>query len=146
LRAAPAGDRGVLLPWPLRGGGGVGDRCSARDGEVPHALCDASPAARARGDGGDEMTCTYAELDGAYVLGALCPSERADFENHMRTCDVCRESVAALAVLPGLLGRLSAETVEQFAPSTEAPVTAPTTLLPGLLTVATQRRRKERRN
>jgi len=92
------------------------------------------------------MTCTYAELDGAYVLGALCPSERADFENHMRTCDVCRESVAALAVLPGLLGRLSAETAEQFAPSAEVPVTAPTTLLPRLLTAATQRRRKERRN
>jgi anti-sigma-K factor RskA len=92
------------------------------------------------------MTCTYAELDGVYVLGALCPSERAEFENHMRTCDVCRESVAALAVLPGLLGRLSTETAEQLAPSADTPVTAPTTLLPRLLTAATQRRRKERRN
>ena len=92
------------------------------------------------------MTCTYAELDGVYVLGALCPSERAEFENHMRTCEACRESVAALAVLPGLLGRLSTETAEQLAPSTDAPVTAPTTLLPRLLTAATQRHTKERRS
>jgi anti-sigma-K factor RskA len=92
------------------------------------------------------MTCTYEELDGAYVLGALCPSERADFEHHLRTCDACRASVTALAVLPGLLGRLSTETADQLAPSPEAPVTAPTTLLPRLLTAATQRRKKDRRN
>jgi hypothetical protein len=92
------------------------------------------------------MTCTYAELDGAYVLGALGPSDRADFESHLRSCDECRESVTALAVLPGLLGRLSPETAEQIAPSAEAPVTAPTTLLPRLLEGASVRRRRERRS
>jgi hypothetical protein len=92
------------------------------------------------------MTCAYAELDGAYVLGALCPSDRAAFESHLRGCDPCRESVAALAVLPGLLGRLSGETAAQLLPSEDAPLSAPSTLLPRLLTSATHRRRRERRN
>jgi putative zinc finger protein len=54
------------------------------------------------------MTCTYAVNDGAYVLGALAPAERAGYEQHLATCPTCREAVAALAVLPGLLGRLDA--------------------------------------
>ncbi len=53
------------------------------------------------------MRCDYAFDDGAYVLGALSPSERAAFERHLAECAACREAVANVAVLPGLLGRLS---------------------------------------
>jgi len=84
------------------------------------------------------MNCDYTFDDGAYVLGALSPTERADFERHLGTCASCRESVAALAVLPGLLGRLDAETVAPQA------ITAPPTLLPRVLAMAAARRRSDR--
>lgn len=84
------------------------------------------------------MSCGFAYDDGAYILGALAPAERADYEKHLPTCTPCRESVAQLAVLPGLLGRLD--------PATAAPsVTAPLTLLPRVLTAAATRRRAEQR-
>ena len=48
---------------------------------------------------------SYAEWDAAYVLGALEPGERRDFEAHLATCERCRASVAELASMPGLLTR-----------------------------------------
>jgi len=84
------------------------------------------------------VSCAFAYDDGAYILGALSPAERADYERHLPTCAHCREAVATLAVLPGLLGRLD--------PSTAVPtVTAPLTLMPRLLAAAASRRRAERR-
>jgi anti-sigma factor RsiW len=76
--------------------------------------------------------------DGAYVLGALSPAERAAFERHMPICASCRESVAALAVIPGLLGRLDAATALP-------PVAAPPSLLRQTIAAAAVRRRAERR-
>jgi hypothetical protein len=84
------------------------------------------------------VTCRFAFDDGAYVLGALSPAERAEFEDHLPTCVSCRKAVAELAVLPGLLGRLDAETALPQ-------VTAPATLLPRLLVATSARRRRERR-
>jgi anti-sigma factor RsiW len=46
------------------------------------------------------MTCLYPFDDGPYVLGALSPTERAEYERHLAGCQTCRGSVAALAVLP----------------------------------------------
>lgn len=43
---------------------------------------------------------------GAYALGALEPRERGAVEAHLRECPACREEVARLAALPGLLARL----------------------------------------
>src|SRR5258705_3448646 len=85
------------------------------------------------------MSCRYALDDGAYILGALSPAERAQFEQHLPQCPSCRESVATLAVLPGLLGRLDPATAAS--PS----ATAPATLLPRVLLGAAARRRKEKR-
>jgi hypothetical protein len=84
------------------------------------------------------MTCLYPFDDGAYVLGALSPTERAEYERHLGTCQSCRESVAALAVIPGLLSRLDPATV---APQ---PVAAPPTLLPRILAHVAARRRAQR--
>ncbi len=54
---------------------------------------------------------------GAYVLGALDPTERAEVQAHLALCAVCREELAELAGLPGLLGRLSAEEASATAPA-----------------------------
>lgn len=85
------------------------------------------------------MSCTHGHLDGAYVLGALAPDERLEFERHLATCPPCSAAVRDLAGLPGLLAQVSAEVVEH-APEPE-PV--PPTLLPTL--VAEVRRQQVRR-
>jgi hypothetical protein len=63
------------------------------------------------------MSCEFAYNDGAYVLGALCPAERADYEQHLAGCSACREAVASIAVLPGLLRRLAPLQTQESPPS-----------------------------
>lgn len=88
------------------------------------------------------MTCSFAHLDGAYVLGSLAPAERSDYEHHLRGCDECARSVRELAGLPGLLARVPADVLET--PGAVEPV--PETLLPALVAevVRDQRRRNTR--
>ena len=74
------------------------------------------------------MTCERAHLDGSYVLGALTPSERLDFERHLVGCVECSRSVRELAGLPGLLAQVDVRDLE---PPTAPPV--PPTLLPSLV-------------
>jgi anti-sigma-K factor RskA len=38
----------------------------------------------------------WADAAGAYVLGAMAPDEREDFEGHMATCAACRQEVDEL--------------------------------------------------
>ena len=87
------------------------------------------------------MRCPYAHEDGAYVLGALAPAERAEFERHLSGCRTCRDAVAELAVLPGLLGRLDAEVAEQVS---NHPVPTEMSRVPHLLLAARRSRRRER--
>ncbi len=63
------------------------------------------------------MTCEFAYNDGAYVLGALAPAERAEYEKHLAGCPACREAVASIAVLPGLLSRLAPLPTQESLPS-----------------------------
>jgi len=51
----------------------------------------------------------FREWDAAYVLGALEPADRRAYEDHLRTCDDCREAVAELAGMPGVLRLLPAD-------------------------------------
>lgn len=74
------------------------------------------------------MTCSQAHRDGSYVLGALSPNERQEFEQHLAGCAECARSVRQLAGLPGLLARVDPEVLVS-APAGE-PV--PDTLLPAL--------------
>lgn len=83
--------------------------------------------------------CEFAHDDGAYVLGALAPAERAAYERHLAGCAACREAVAEIAVLPGLLGRLDPAGLEQFLPSASE-----TSRVPALLSAAREQRRRER--
>lgn len=84
------------------------------------------------------MTCEHAHLDGAYVLGALSPSDRQAFEQHLVGCAECSRSVRELAGLPGLLAHVSVADLED--PDTPP---LPPTLLPSLVREvrAGQRRR-----
>lgn len=64
------------------------------------------------------MSCAEARLGlGAYVVGALDPAERAGLESHLDECPACRDELAGLAGLPGLLSHLSADEVEAGNPS-----------------------------
>ncbi|HEU5056063.1 MAG TPA: zf-HC2 domain-containing protein, partial [Kofleriaceae bacterium] len=49
---------------------------------------------------------------GAYLLGALEPGEEREFEQHLETCEACREEVVRLEVARDALPRA----VEQVAP------------------------------
>ena len=75
------------------------------------------------------MTCQFAHLDGAYVLGSLAPTERLDFEAHLPGCAECSRGVRELAGLPGLLAQVDAADLEARTPD----VPLPSTLLPALV-------------
>lgn len=85
------------------------------------------------------MSCPFAHLDGSYVLGALSPAERQEFEKHLAGCAECASAVRELAGLPGLLSRIDADVLAS--PRADEPV--PGTLLPAL--VRQVRRRQRRR-
>jgi anti-sigma factor RsiW len=52
---------------------------------------------------------------GAYVLGALSPSERSATDAHLAWCTGCRAELVGLAGLPGLLGSVPADDVARLA-------------------------------
>jgi Putative zinc-finger len=89
------------------------------------------------------MRCDHAHDDGAYVLGALSPAERAAYERHLATCSFCREAVADIAVLPGLLGRLDRADVAQLM---EPGLPAQRNRVPELVSAATTIRRREQQH
>lgn len=84
--------------------------------------------------------CGYEHSDAAYVLGALNPTDRADFERHLAGCADCARSVRELAGLPGLLARVPLARVEA---QREAPP-LPDTLLPRLVRRVRRSRRRHR--
>lgn len=76
--------------------------------------------------------------DAAYVLGALSPTERREFEDHLKGCAACASAVSELAGLPGLMSQV---TLEELTAEPESP---PETLLPSLAR-AVRRERARRR-
>ena len=76
---------------------------------------------------------------GAYVLGALEPTDRSDVDEHLPLCPACRDELAELAGLPGLLGRLTADEV------LAGPVRPEPALLERLLAGVARHRRRTRR-
>jgi anti-sigma-K factor RskA len=91
------------------------------------------------------MRCEHEHDDGAYVLGALSPAERAAYERHLANCSFCREAVADIAVLPGLLGRLDAAEFAKLLDPTLSTPAPERSRMPELVTAAQTTRRKERR-
>ena len=84
------------------------------------------------------MGCPHAHDDAAYVLGALSPAERLDFERHLDTCDECSRSVRSFAGMPGLLDLVDPEVLAD--PPVDPPL--PSTLLPSLTRVVERRSRR----
>lgn len=68
----------------------------------------------------------FATWDGAYLLGALSPSDRRAYESHLATCSACAASVNELAGLPGLLARVPAEQAFALVPGAATDVDAGT--------------------
>jgi hypothetical protein len=83
------------------------------------------------------VSCPQRYSDGAYVLGALHPAERAEFEQHLARCPGCAAAVGQLAPLPGLLGRVDPALLGQEVPDPAR--------LPRLLEVVTRLRRRQAR-
>lgn len=84
------------------------------------------------------MSCRYTIDLGCYVLGSLDPAERAQIEEHLGDCEVCRAELVSLAGLPGLLSRVSSQEAAAGLPET------PPQLLEGLLARAAEQRRTRR--
>ena len=51
----------------------------------------------------------FATWDAAYVLGALSPVERLEYEEHLAGCPACQSAVSELAGMPGLLAQVPPE-------------------------------------
>jgi anti-sigma factor RsiW len=51
----------------------------------------------------------------AYVLGALSPADRREFEDHLKVCATCASSVSELAGLPGLMSKVSLDQLTEEA-------------------------------
>jgi len=71
------------------------------------------------------VTCTQTVTLGAYLLGALEPPERYEFEAHIAGCDSCRTELVRLAPLPGMLNQISVEDFDEGLPPGELYPTAP---------------------
>ncbi|HZR54900.1 MAG TPA: zf-HC2 domain-containing protein [Streptosporangiaceae bacterium] len=85
----------------------------------------------------DECTSVRNEL-GVYLVGAITPADRARVARHLPCCERCRDEVAGLAALPGLLRRQPAE------PGEPAMNPDPPGAFPGSLASRVARRRRTR--
>lgn len=88
------------------------------------------------------MSCPFEHDAGAYVLGALSASDRRAFEQHLRDCPSCSRAVAELAGIPGLLGRVSPDLLEDEPTDGPAPADSPPNVLPRLLSQVRRERRR----
>jgi hypothetical protein len=101
----------------------------------------------------------FAQWDAAYVLGALSPAERREFEEHLASCPSCKVEVSELAAIPGLLAQVSpadaamlamaddstveyTETPESGAAPAEVIEGPPPSLLPKMIKQVRARRRR----
>ena len=65
------------------------------------------------------MTTSCADVRislGSYVIGSLDARERAEVESHLSSCPACRDDLAELAPLPGLMSRLTTAEAESGPP------------------------------
>lgn len=86
----------------------------------------------------------FADWDAAYVLGALAPADRREYEEHLAQCDTCSEAVAELAGMPGLLSRVDAADAERLLEEQHDTDPTPVDLLPRMRASMRRRRRRIR--
>lgn len=86
------------------------------------------------------MSCSAVRTAlGAYVLGALDPADQSEVDAHLALCPACRDELADLAGLPGLLSRLTEDEV------LAGPVRPEPALLERVLAQVARHRRRTRR-
>ncbi|MEW5812942.1 MAG: zf-HC2 domain-containing protein [Actinomycetota bacterium] len=83
----------------------------------------------------------YDTWDAAYVLGALSSDERLEYESHLARCTQCRDAVAELSGMPGLLGLLDLDDVTALDEEQTDPPLRPEVLESVLAKVRWRRRR-----
>ncbi|MGW5308739.1 zf-HC2 domain-containing protein [Nocardia thailandica] len=90
-----------------------------------------------------DLADDYSTWDASYVLGSLSAAQRREYEEHLAECPHCREAVAELAGLPGLLALVDRDTALAMIepPGEDAP---PPDLVPNLAAAAERRRRRGR--
>ncbi|WP_410643178.1 zf-HC2 domain-containing protein [Amycolatopsis sp. lyj-346] len=86
------------------------------------------------------MNDPYRDWDAAYVLGALSPGERREYEQHLGWCSPCAAAVASFAGMPGILSVVPRETTVELL----GPVAPRVSLLPELARAARASRRRGR--
>jgi Putative zinc-finger len=84
----------------------------------------------------------FSTWDAAYVLGALSPDERRQFEEHLAGCPACQAAVSELAGIPGLLAQVPPEDAALLA---AAPAEIIDGLPPGMLAAVRSRHASHRR-
>ncbi|NNC12754.1 zf-HC2 domain-containing protein [Planctomonas sp. JC2975] len=94
-----------------------------------------------RADGTTADHERFAEWDAAYVLGALSPSDRRAFEEHLPTCPTCSAAVRDFAGMPGLLSVLPRDEATVLLDDERPPVPD---FMPSLLHRVRRRRRARR--
>jgi anti-sigma factor RsiW len=52
-----------------------------------------------------EPACPFTVSVGAFLVGALDPTDRQELHGHLDDCEPCRSELASLAQVPGLLHR-----------------------------------------
>src|SRR5215212_11149719 len=126
VHGAPDGDQRGVLRRTVRGRHRDPAAHPGGDGEVAAALRAAHVEVDLAGEGGDPavsgLSDRFATWDAAYVLGALSPVERREYEEHLADCSSCQSAVSELAGMPGLLAQVPPEDAALLAaaPSVEA--------------------------
>jgi len=82
----------------------------------------------------------YRDWDAAYILGALSPGDRREYEQHLEGCFSCAAAVASFAGMPGILSAVPRETTAELL----GPVSSLPALLPGLVRAARAGQRRTR--
>ncbi|MEH3141696.1 MAG: zf-HC2 domain-containing protein [Mycobacterium kyogaense] len=83
----------------------------------------------------------YVTWDAAYVLGSLSSDERLEYEAHLARCAECRDAVAELSGMPGLLGLLTDDDLAALEEEQPDPPLRPEVLDSVLAKVRWRRRR-----
>ncbi|PRZ40534.1 putative zinc finger protein [Antricoccus suffuscus] len=86
------------------------------------------------------MSDKYSTYDAAYLIGALSPEDRRDYEQHLIGCPDCRTALGQISGVPGLLTRMP--DIDTLTSDDVPPV--PESLLPRLLDAVERRRRRRR--
>ncbi|MGV9822482.1 anti-sigma factor family protein [Nocardia xishanensis] len=93
-----------------------------------------------------DITDDYTTWDAPYVLGSLTGGERREYEEHLTRCPDCRNAVAELAAMPGMLALVPAETALGMIGMPDGAVLEASPPVPDLLPklAAAERRRRRR--